>query len=199
MTLVPPEAIAVPHGDAAKWSNPLDVAELSRHVESCRDLTATPQVRGARLESLLVWLLPHVDGVSAQRKNSFSDDGAQEVDVVFFNEGRDPVFRALGEAILGECKNWAKPVDSGEVAWMDWKMRLGGVKDGVLLAANGITARNDRLQDASAIIKAANSDNPQRRIYVVTLNEVAALTSTDGIREMFRGKLMSLATRDPLG
>jgi hypothetical protein len=193
-----PLVVALPHGDAALWGTPLDVAELNRLVTACRSAASNSTARGNSLENLMCWLFPHIPGVVAQRKNVFSLDGSQEVDVVFTY---DPSFGAnlgFGQYFIGECKNWSRPVGSAAVAWMDWKMHLGGIGEGILLAADGVTQRYERRFDASAIISKAIGMTPRRRILVVTLDQVASLTSTEALRQLLVERMLDLVSGRPL-
>lgn len=193
-TSVGPQAVVLPHGNAASWTLPLDVAELQRHVIACRAITPNTTAKGASLESLMCWLFPHLPGVTAHRKNVYSADGSQEVDVVFSYDASQEGIPGFGSLFIGECKNWARPVDSGTIAWMDWKIQLGGVAEGILLATNGITHRQVRRTDAAAIISKANASTPRRRILVVTLDQVAAIRTTDDLKQLLVDRMLDLVT-----
>ncbi len=194
----PPSPVGIPFGDEALWSTPLDTAELALHVAWCRAPASTTKEKGKRLEQLLSWLFPHLPGFRAERTNLYSSDGSQEIDILFWNDQKEGGFPNFGSCVLAECKNWEQPVDSSDVAWFDWKLRLGGVSEGVLLAANGITANGKRHNAAVSILNTANADTPGRSIYVITLDEVAALTSTVHLRTLLIQKSLGLAARSPL-
>jgi hypothetical protein len=194
IAVVAPLIVSLPYGDSASWSLPLDNAELQRQVASCRDAAPNTTVKGARLENLMCWLFPHLPGVTAHRKNVYSEDGSQEVDVVFSYDSAQRGIPGFGFYFIGECKNWARPVDSGTVAWMDWKIQLGGVSEGILLATEGVTQRGGRRSDASAIIAKANASTPQRRILIVTLDEVSALSSTADLKQLLIDRMLDLVT-----
>ncbi len=195
-----PAQISLPLGDVSTWQASLDIAELSRHVAYCRASAPSKTDQGKRLEHLACWLLSHLPGFSARTSNFFSHDGAQELDVLFWNERLPGGFANFGSTLMVECKNWGGRVDSSDVAWFDWKLRLGNVSEGILIAANGITTSHDRRGSAAGILIAANGDQPNpRKIIVVTLEEIEAIKSTDDLRDLLIYKQMALAGRNPLG
>lgn len=194
MPVEAPSVVALPHGGPALWRTPLDTVELARHVLSCRIAAPNTRAKGDRLEALMIWLFPHLPGVSAVRRNVFSADGSQEVDVVFAYDTNQGSGLDLGAFFLGECKNWKHPVDSSAVAWMDWKLKLGGVSDGILIAANGVTGKARRREDAWHIVSRCNSDTPRRRILVLTLDQIASIQSVGDLRQLIVDRMLDLTT-----
>jgi hypothetical protein len=192
-----PHPVTLPFGDSTAWNTPLDVNELAAHVAHCRASASTTTEKGARLEQLMCWLMGHLPGVQARQINRFSANGAQEIDVLFHNEPTSGGFPTFSTRFIGECKNWQHPVDSSDVAWFAWKMRLGGAYQGVLFAANGITSHATRLSRAHSIVQQMNAENPSRQIYVVTLDEIASLRSTEDLRGLFIDKAMGLMSGSP--
>jgi hypothetical protein len=192
-----PAVITLPFGDSSIWSSQLDTDELARHIAWCRASAPSPTAKGKRLEQLVCWLFPHIPGFTAEQVNVFSEDGAQEIDVLFWNNGSSCGFPTFGTTVMAECKNWQRPVDSSDVAWFDWKMRMGGVTNGILLAANGITMNASRRDHAVAILTAANAELTPRRIYVVTLADLQNITSTHDLIRLLKRKSMGLTARDP--
>jgi hypothetical protein len=81
--------------------------------------------------------------------------------------------------MLVEAKNWTRRVDSQEVAWFDWKMRMGAVSRAILVAARGVTGDIRRRKSAIDIIHTSNREG--RRILLVTMHDLAAVTSTADI------------------
>jgi hypothetical protein len=63
----------------------------------------------------------------------------------------------------------------------------------VLLAANGITGDPGRRNAAEGILAHANTE--QRRMLVVTLDEVAALASRGDLRALLIEKMLNLTAR----
>lgn len=144
----------------------------------------------------MAWLLSHLPGVAAMDSKSFSGDGSQEVDMTFWNELQPDGFpEATTGTIFGECKNWQRRVDSSDIAWFDWKMRLGGVHCGVLFAANGITMDANRLNYSVQILTKAHQEG--RTIYVLQLDEIEGLTSTGDLRTLLIRKKLGLTAQAP--
>lgn len=144
----------------------------------------------------MVWLLSHLPGMTARRTNSYSQDGAQEVDVSFWYEQQPGGFPgAESGQVMGECKNWQRPVDSSDVAWFAWKLRLASVSQGVLIAANGITMDDRRRNYAVGVLTRALEEG--RTILVLTLDEIAALSTTAELRNLLIDKQLALGLQDP--
>jgi Restriction endonuclease len=193
-----PSHVTVPRGDPSTWGQVLDMAELAAHLDLCRAPAPTTREKGQRLEQLAIWLLPHLPGFRVRIVDFFSADHAQEIDLLIWNEQMQGGFPSFGEKIIVECKNWERPVDSSDIAWFYWKMRLGGVREGILIAANGVTGEMKRRRAAQGILTAANADDPARKIFVVTLSEIAGLTSYTELRELLIDKSLKLTGQDAL-
>jgi Restriction endonuclease len=162
-------------------------------VLACRDEPPTSREKGQRLENLMTWLIAYLPGFVVKRRNAWSSSGAQEVDLVVWNEQHPGGFPSFSSKMLIECKNTADPVDSRDVAWFYWKMRLGGVNDGILAAANGITGDVDRQTAAREIVALANAE--ERHIMVVDLASIASLTSREALRGLLIDRQLGLVTR----
>jgi hypothetical protein len=187
-----PGPVVYPRGDAALWSAPLDLAELAAHSRVCG--AATRRTKGALLEQMLGWLIPHLPGVRAMASRTFSTDGASEVDLDFANQELPRGLGGFGPGLLAECKNLDTRVDSRDVAWFDWKMRIGHVSTGIMFAARGITGNPDRRSAAWSIIQQAAIEG--RSILVFRLDEFAAVQDRDGLRALFEKKASLLRLRD---
>lgn len=138
-------------------------------------------------------MLPHIAGFQATGVNLFSAGQASEIDVVLWNFQHPEGFPSFPDTLLVECKNWDDPVDSSHVAWFDWKLRLGGARLGILVAASGITGNPERKSQAWSIVQAANMNG--RRILVVSLDDIAALGSRSDLRDLLIKKASLLAVR----
>ncbi len=193
MTIFSP--IHIPYGDDSTWGRALDATQLKQRVQACREPVAkgrrkgiTTREKGQRLEQLMVWLLPHIEGFRVTKTDIFATGRAQEVDIVIWNEKLPGGFPSFGEKVIVECKNWEQPVDSSDVAWFYWKMRFGGVRQGILVAAAGITGEGARRSHAQSIITLANMEEPSIRILVMTLSDIEQLTSREGLRNLIIDK-----------
>ncbi|WP_309887844.1 response regulator [Archangium sp.] len=86
------------------------IRELWQGVRSERD----PSIKGALLEDLVALLFKSIPGFERTQTNRKSLD--EEIDIVIPNESTDPFWlQAHSQYILGECKNWSKPVERKEL------------------------------------------------------------------------------------
>ncbi len=195
---VAPGPVKLPRGDAKLWATPLDVAELARHVAHCQSPAPSTTEHGARLERLAAWLFPHLPGLEVHDTNVFSADRAHEVDVPMFNDVSVPgALAALDSPVFVECKNYEHPVGGQEVAWFHHKLVQGGSTAGVLLTVHGVSGElRDRRFAQGVIAEALRGDRP-RRILVVTLAEVAALTSTADLRALLVRRMLEVSSGKP--
>ena len=192
-------SITIPYGDARTWASPLDTAELAMRIRECRKASSTTSEKGQSLEQLMVWLLPHLPGFRVRAKDVFSSDHSQEIDILVWNEKiQDGGLPSFGEKLIVECKNWNRRVDSSDVAWFYWKMRVGGVREGILVAAKGVTGVRERRTSAQAILTAANGENPSVRILVITLAEIEKFTSSVDLRDLLIDKILLLTAQHAL-
>lgn len=191
----PPGSVATPLGDSARWALPLDIAELARHIAWCEAAAPTSKSKGDRLEQLTIWLFSHIPGFRVMKSNTFSEDGASEVDVAIWNEGRDEGLPSFGSTILVECKNRNRALRSQDVAWFDWKLRLGAIRYGILVASQGITGEMVNRNAASSIVSHANVD--KRTILVLTMDDLGGISSTMDLRDLLIEKRMNVALLAP--
>lgn len=190
-----PAPVALPRGDAALWSQPLDTAELARHIAHCRAPIQTTKEHGNRLEQLAAWLFPHLPGISVRDTNVFCVGRTREVDVPLYNDVAVPrALVSLGTPVFVECKNYDRPVGGQEVAWFDHKLIQGGSSAGILLAASGVTGTPEDRSFAHGVIAEALRLPDSRRILVITLDNLAALSTTESLRELIIKKLMNVST-----
>lgn len=147
--------------------------------------------KGVALEHFCAEFFGSVPGITVAERNLLSDAHSQEIDIVLDNDWPE-CLRLLGDPFFVEAKNWSSPVGSAEVAWFDWKLRLGGVTGGLLVAANGITGSSADGTSARAIVKQASLEG--RQIYVVTPDELLACKSPVNLRDLIRTKRRQTAT-----
>lgn len=147
--------------------------------------------KGRALEDLICYLFEKIPGISLTERNRLNVFNTEEIDVAFWN---DKDYRGLyfaPEILLVECKNWLSPVSSVEVSWFDTKLRNRGLTFGVLIAANGITGIAEHLTAAHSVI--ATAQREQRRIVVITRQEIEACSATNQLVMLFKKKLCELA------
>lgn len=193
-----PRKVSVPRGNASLWRSNLNVNELARHVAYCKSSSVTTKEHGTKLEQLAAWLFPHLPGMSVMETNVFSHDRGHEVDVPMYNDHGVPgALVALGTTVFVECKNYEHKVGGQEVAWFDHKLQQGGSTGGILLAPLGVTGDPRDKSFAYGVVASALQAQAPRRILVVTLDDIAALTSSVDLRELIKMKIMNGSTATP--
>ncbi len=165
-------------------------AEILRQLLHC-NIATTKYHKGKALEDLICCLFEAVPGIMTRRnkKNIFE---TEEVDVFLWNEflpGGLPS-PAFPPHILVECKNWSEKVSSKEVSWFDTKLRDRGLFLGILISMQGITGDRQRLTDAHFIVARALSE--QRKIIVITHEDIEGLTSASDLVILLKEKLSDL-------
>lgn len=141
----------------------------------------------------MTWLIAHLPGFVVRQRNVLSASRAQELDLVVWNEQHADGFAGFGYKVLIECKNTGGKVESSDVAWFDWKMRLGGVSEGILVAAHGITGDRQLRTAAQEILTLANVE--KRRIMILELDEIAQLSCRQDLRDLLIDRQLDLTTR----
>lgn len=130
-------------------------------------------------------------GIELRGTNTRTVFESEEIDAVLMvDDCRGIPLRSM--VVLVECKNWANPVGSDEVAWFETKLRRRSLNDGILIAASGITGDPLKLNSAHDIIQAALGAGV--RILVVTRDDIGSLNSTDDVIELLKAKQVLLAS-----
>jgi CheY-like chemotaxis protein len=104
-----------------------------------QDDTVSSQVKGSRLEALVVALFRSVPGFAHARTNMRND--SQEFDVVVRNESTEPFWARQGDYFIAECKRWNERVDPDVLYTLQGKahQRYGRCKLAFLVAWSGFT------------------------------------------------------------
>lgn len=147
--------------------------------------------KGRALEDLICYLFGLVPGISITRRNTLNAFNTEEIDVALWNEKDPDGIPFMQEIVLVECKNWSNPVGSTEVSWFDAKLRSRGLNHGILIATQGITGDAQDLTAAHNVIAGALRE--QRRLLVITENELVQLHDTDALVHLIKEKLCDLA------
>ncbi len=147
--------------------------------------------KGRALESLICCVFERIPGIAVTRRNEMNVFQTEEVDVAFWNDGAPDGLPFLPNLILVEAKNWSNRVGSGEVAWFDTKVRNRGLNFGILITTLGITGNAQDLTRAHHTVAMALAE--QRKLIVITVNELRALTNTDDLALLIKTKLCDLA------
>jgi hypothetical protein len=149
--------------------------------------------RGRALEELVYFLFSSIPGLTLSERNQVNDAGSEEIDIAFWNDRRSDGPPLDSRVVLIECKNWSRPLGSQDVGWFDRKLQQRALPEGVLVAASGITGSAEDLTAANRIISEALRDG--RRIIVITLGEIDDITSSEGLIELMKVKLLRLTIR----
>ncbi|MBF4763382.1 restriction endonuclease [Nocardioides islandensis] len=189
----PPDPLPLPHGGGTTWEATLDLGKLANYVESCKETGLSTTEQGMRLQRLATWLLAHIPGFVVQSSNDWSASGSQEIDLIIWNEQVPGGFPSFGDTVFVECKNTVDPVTARDVAWFDWKMRLANASHGILVTRSGITGDPQSRTAANDIVSLANSEG--RRIMVIELSQIEALTSSAEVRQLLVEAVMRTVTR----
>ncbi len=148
-------------------------------------------VKGQALEDLICYVFGEVPGISITKRNAMNAFHNEEIDVALWNEQDPAGLPFLSNIVLIECKNWSTAVGSIEVNWFDTKLRNRGLDFGILLCANGITGDQQQLTAAHDTVSKALME--KRRLVVITVDELLAMTETDGLVTLVKEKLCTLA------
>ncbi len=151
---------------------------------------ATNFEKGRALEEFSRTLFSTIPGIEVHASNSVDVFSCQELDVVLANMGDSDGLFGFDLTLLVECKNWQAPVGSMEVAWFDTKLRMRGLRTGLLIALNGITGNPHSLTSAHAIVAAALAEN--RRIGVVKPEDLLAAGTGPDLARFCRRRLAEL-------
>jgi len=98
---------------------------------------STNSQKGKTFEELSKYLFSQVDGLKFFDQDV--NNGAEELDLIFWNAKTSNVFRSLDSVLLIECKNWACPANSVALASFISKVRTRKLKNGIFIAAKGVT------------------------------------------------------------
>jgi|GEM_PF-846738 len=112
------------------------IRELWRRVQIERD----PSLKGRLLEDLIALLFKSIPGFERTLTDRKSLD--EQIDIVIPNESADPFWQQThSQYILGECKNWSKPVERREldVFIKDIDRRFGRCRLGFFISIGGFT------------------------------------------------------------
>lgn len=165
-------------------------ARVNALFERVADSQRPSAQRGRDLEDLAQAVFSTVPGVSVLAANSRDVFACQEIDVVLENRGYSHGLFGFDPLVLIECKNWDRPVGSMEVAWFDTKLRLRGLKTGILLTLHGITGDTHSFRHAQAMIAMALVEG--RRVVVIDVNELRGADTGEQLARLCRRKLSEL-------
>ena len=105
--------------------------------------------KGSKLEDWTGCMLNCINGFKIVNRDIRTD--VEEIDFIISNESRDQFWLKRNDPILVECKNWSKPVGSGEIKKFASTLEDKNLKDGIFITMNGITG--NEYKDAYREIK----------------------------------------------
>ena len=168
----------------------LDQATMQGYVAT-GDAAPNTAVKGQALEDLICYAFGEVPGISITMRNAVNAFHNEEIDVALWNEQVADGFPFLSNIVLIECKNWSSAVGSAEVNWFDTKLRNRGLDFGILVCANGITGDQQQLTAAHDTVSKALME--KRRLVVITVAELLAMTDTNDLTNLIKQKMCKLA------
>ena len=151
-----------------------------------------PADKGTSLEVLCQYVLGQLEGVEVRDTRVRTPH--EEIDILLWNAGVEPVLRQWDDVILVECKNWSTPASSNELESFVAKLRRRGCQTGIFIAANGVTGgylRGDgREVGAAAVIREALGQGI--RVPTLTLDDLRELHSTEDLCELLKERTVRL-------
>lgn len=162
---------------------------IAKYLQAAKSAKTT-KARGTAFESLLMYVLGRIPGVSDMTRDALNELKSEEVDIAFFN-GRHPKgLHYLPHFILAECKNWSRPTGSEEISWFDTKLRDRGLSFGIFFSASGITGdRRGKTASYDIVSKALREG---RQIIVLTEAELLPISDTDEFNTLIKTKVCNL-------
>jgi hypothetical protein len=170
-----------------------DRAAVDVAFATATDPDATPQERGRALEEFAALTFGTIPGLTVEARDELDVFASQEIDVFCENEQTLDGLAGFERYLIIECKNWQARVGSLEVAWLDTKLRMRGLSDGVLLALNGVTGDRHSLTGAREIIATALREG--RRILVLEPHAINALASGEELARILQREAARLYSR----
>jgi hypothetical protein len=131
-----------------------------------------------------------VEVVSSNATNAFH---SEEIDVGLYVGDVPRGFPLTELLVLVEVKNWDRPLDSQGVEWFVSKLRQRSLKEGLLIAANGVTGDPTQLTSAHDVIQAALREGIC--ILVITDDDLRQLRTSADVEELIKVKLVRLRLR----
>lgn len=153
------------------------------------DASADRNERGEILEELVKQVFGSLPGLSHWKSRHLTNDGSAEFDVCFHNDIRLSPFPFAEPALVVECKNTGRPVDSAGVRNFIAKIEDVQVSWAFMVTAQGITGTGKRNTRAHAAIQTARGRKVN--LLVVTRDEIAALQSAEHFAALVRDKIMT--------
>lgn len=157
------------------------------------DIAKTASARGRCLEQLIARLFAEVEGVRFVRTNIRTAFAAEEIDVAFTNQASPHGLAFLREfVLLVECKNTGRPVSARDVSWFIDKLRSRSLRDGIMVAAHGVSGAAQK-RAAEHILARALADD--MRVLVVTRDDLESVTTVASLVRVLQQRYVELVLR----
>ncbi|WP_177240647.1 restriction endonuclease [Nonomuraea wenchangensis] len=153
------------------------------------DKTRTTKERGQALEDLFCYLLAGVQGLKV-RRNILNPYRSEEVDVAVANDRVNNGLACFPYLFLVECKNWSDPVDAKAISAFINKLENRSIELGILVAASGVTGDPSEL--TSAYQTASMAQARGRRLLLLSLKDLTALTTSDDLTDLLVQRLLGV-------
>jgi hypothetical protein len=181
---------------AAASQNEVDLFEINTaYAAALFDRAARGDWRA--LERLAVYQLTCIPGFDVERQRRSE---ASVFDVFVRVRGTYADFRReLGVYLLGECKNWQKPVGPDVIAYLAQNLIFHECTTGILFSWNGITGRRENKYAALTVLRAYHHSG--RIILVLDQKDFKAASRGAPLQELLRAKyeLVRFGSAGPVG
>jgi hypothetical protein len=168
-----------------------DPAQLTARIADV-DTALTNQDKGARFETLAMYLFEHLDGVEVREHDIQLP--SEEIDIILWNAQTEEVLRPWEAVIPVECKNWSSHVGAPALDSFIAKLRRRSLKTGIFVAAMGVTGGfingDGNEPGAVGIIKSALQEGI--RVIVITMSDIRLIQGLDDIRNLIKTRYCGL-------
>jgi hypothetical protein len=161
------------------------------------DAAGNPDAKGRIFEDLVVYLMEKFQGVRVADRNVLDNTGAQELDVVFWNNRVNSPFDFLDPIVISECKNEANPLSSAKCREFIAKLRSRGANNGLLVSSSGIAGQLNGYRYANSVIMDALTAD-KIKVIVLDRQEILSLNNTDDLLNIISEKFLNLTLRRTL-
>lgn len=161
------------------------------------DAALNSDARGRIFEDLVVYLMEKFQGVRVADRNVLDNAGAQELDVVFWNNRISSPFDFLDPILISECKNETNPLSSAKCREFIAKLRSRGANNGLLITSSGIAGQLNAYRYANSVIMDALTAD-RIKVIVVDRDEILSLENTHDLLRIISDKFLNLTLRRTL-
>lgn len=161
------------------------------------DAAPNPDAKGRIFEDLIVYLFEKFQGVRVAERNVLDNTGAQELDVVFWNNRVRSPFDFLDPILISECKNETAPLSSAKCREFVAKLRSRGANTGLLISSSGIAGQLNGYRYANSVIMDALTAD-RIKVIVIDRAEILSLNTTGDLIKLITEEYLNLTLRRTL-